>query len=152
MTQRTSWALALSAVAALSVAACAKAKDEADSLQTSAGAIADAPKPVEIADVTIGKAIGADKKVTDATDNLKIKDTVFASVHTTGNQTANVSARWNFQDGTVVEERTESVSPKGDAYTAFFITKPTGLPVGKYTIHVMLDGKEVSTKEFKVEK
>ena len=63
---------------------------------------------------------------------------------------ATITARWTFEDGQVVDERTETISPSGDAYTTFFITQPGGLPAGKYTLSVLLNGAEAQKKEFEV--
>ena len=142
-------AIALSALVAL--AACSK-KENAVDTQTAAGAIADSnsARALTITDVTLGKHIGADKKITDGTDEFAPKDSIFASVHTTGNKATKLTARWTFQDGQVVDERSEMLTPTGDAYTQFFIAKPTAWPKGKYTLHVILDGAEAKTKDFTV--
>ena len=42
------------------------------------------------------------------------------------------------------------VAPNGDAYTEFHISKPTGLPKGKYKVEVFLDSKSAGTKDFEV--
>jgi len=107
-------------------------------------------RAITVADVAVGKHIGADKKVTDESGDFAPKDSVYASVHTTESGTATVAARWTFQDGQVVDERSQSISPTGDAYTEFHIAKPSGWPKGKYTLHVMLNGTEATTKDFTV--
>ena len=61
-----------------------------------------------------------------------------------------VVAQGTFQDGTVVDEKADSVTTSGDARTVFFITKPTGLPTGRYTLHVLVDGREVRSKDVTV--
>jgi hypothetical protein len=148
--------LALAAIACgtvLVVAGCAK-KEAAPDTTTAAGAVitpAPAPAVVTVVDVDLGKAVGADKKITDKTDDFAPKDQIFASVHTNGTApTANLTARWTFENGTVVDERTENIAANGDAYTEFHIAKPSGWPKGKYTLHLLLDGKEVRTKDFEV--
>lgn len=109
------------------------------------------PATVQVADVKVGKGIGADKHVANEADTFAPRDTVFASVHTTGTaQGVQIVGRWTFQDGQVVDERTESISPTGDAYTEFHIAKPSGWPAGKYTLHVLVNGQEVQTKDFTV--
>jgi hypothetical protein len=68
-------------------------------------------------------------------------------VHTSG--TANdgaVIGRWTDQNGTLLDEKTDMVTTNGDARTVFFIAKPTGFTPGTYTLHVMIDGKEVRSK------
>lgn len=149
--------LALGALACgtlLVVGGCSKENKTVPDTTTAAGAVI-TPAPtagvVTVVDVDMGKAIGADKKITDKTDDFAPTDQIFASVHTTGTApTANLAARWTFENGTVVDERTENIASNGDAYTEFHIAKPSGWPKGKYTLHLLLDGKEVRTKDFTV--
>ena len=142
--------LAIALVAFLAVGACSK-KDNAVDTQTAAGAVVDtAAHAAMVTDVALGRHVGADKRVTDATTDFSPKDSVFASVHTTGNRSMKITARWTYQDGQVVDEHSETISPRGDAYTEFHIVKPSGWPAGKYTLHVLLDGNEAQTKDFTV--
>jgi hypothetical protein len=145
----------LAAAAVVTVAGCSKSNYDQNA--TSAGSVASdtaaktpAAAAVNVADVTLGKHIGADKKVTDATDTFAPKDQIYASVHTTGTNSGKITARWTFQDGQVVDERSETISGKGDDYTEFHVAKPSGWPAGKYTLHVLVDGNEVQTKDFTV--
>ena|SRR2546423_7424005 len=127
----------------LALAACGK-KDQTSTSATTASA-------VQVADVDLGRSIGADKKITDKTDTFSPKDQVYASVHTTGSSSgAKLTARWTFQNGTVVNESSESIAPTGDAYTEFHVAKASGWPAGKYTLHVLLDSAEVKTADFTV--
>ena len=144
----------LSVAAALAmlfaIGACSK-KDNGVDIQTAGGAVADTTNhTVAVADVALGRHVDAGKRVSDATSEFTPKDTVFASVHTTGDRTMKLTARWTFQDGQIVDEHSETISPRGDAYTEFHIVKPSGWPTGKYTLHVLLDGAAAQTKEFTV--
>jgi hypothetical protein len=137
-------------LALVTAGACGKKADDT-ATQASGGAIAPASGAVQVSDVTIGRGISADKRVTNQADTLSSRDTIVASVHTTGSASnTTLGARWTFQDGQVVDERTESISPSGDAYTEFHISKPSGWPAGRYTLHVLVNGKEVQTKDFTV--
>ncbi len=129
---------------------CGKKDQTATAGDTAAGAVE--ATAVRVADVTLGKSIGADKRVTSATDTFGTRDTVYASVRTTGASSSGtpLTARWTFQDGQVVDERTETISPTGEAYTEFHVAKPSGWPTGKYTLHVLVNGSEVQTKDFTV--
>jgi hypothetical protein len=137
------------------LAACSKKEDQA-APQGAGGAVvppatSGQPAALQVTDVKIGKKIDANKQVSDQTDNFSPKDTVYASVHTAGAaQNAQIVGRFTFQDGQVVDERTESISPTGDAYTEFHIAKASGWPAGKYTLHVLVNGQEVQTKDFTV--
>jgi len=147
----------VAAAALVAAGGCNKNQASMDTA-TSAGAIAAdttaMAKPgasaLKVADVNLGRHIDASKKVTDATDTFARTDSVFASVHTTGTANGQVTARWTFQDGQVVDERSETISGTGDNYTEFHIAKPSGWPVGKYTLHVLVNGTEVQTKDFTV--
>jgi hypothetical protein len=142
----------LIAVATL-VALGACAKDKTSDTASSGGAIAPdttAKVVLRVADVTLGRHIDAAKKVTDATDSFAPKDSIYASVHTSGAVNGKITARWTFQDGQVVDERSETITGKGDDYTEFHISKPSGWPAGKYTLHVLVDGNDVQTKDFTV--
>ena len=134
---------------ALTTFAC-KDRTEDSSTTTSGGAVADAAA-IEIAEVDLGKGVQTDKTIRDETDDFAQRDTVYASVRTTGSGTgATVTARWTFQDGQVVDERSETISPTGDANTVFFIAQPGGLPKGNYTLTILLNGAEAQKKEFEV--
>jgi hypothetical protein len=145
----------LAAAAVVALAGCSKSHPDQNA--SSAGSVVSdttaktpANVAVRVADVALGKHIGADKKVTDATDTFAPKDSIFASVHTTGTNSGKITAHWTFQDGQVVDDRSENISGKGDDYTEFHIAKPSGWPAGKYTLHVLVDGTEVQTKDFTV--
>jgi len=143
------------AFAALVGVGCSK-KDETPVDTTAAAAATPVPAPaatsaLSVIDIDMGRHIDAEKKISDKTDDFAPKDTIFASVHTSGaasNKT--LVGRWTFENGTVVDEKSEAISPTGDAYTEFHIVKPGGWPKGKYTIHVLLDGQEVRTKDVTV--
>lgn len=134
-------------------AACGKKGNE-QALDTTSvgGAVATASaSSVQVADVTLGKRVRPNKRVDVEADTFKPRDTIYASVHTTGSGSAQLIARWTFQDGQQVDERTETISPTGDAYTEFHISKPSGFPAGKYTLRVLMNGQEVQRKDFTVE-
>lgn len=142
------------ALALIVIGACGK-KSNDTSAQTSGGTIAPASNSgsVQVADVTLGRGVSADKHVANQSDTFTARDTIYASIHTTGTApNTNLTARWTFQDGQVVDERTETISPSGDAYTEFHISKPSGWPAGKYTLHVLVNGQETQTKDFTVSK
>src|SRR5689334_1558017 len=131
--------------------ASACGKKEQPATETSGGAIAPTSSTLKVADVTLGRSVSADKRVADQTDTFSPHDTIFASVHTTGTSpNTNLVARWTYQDGQVVTESNEPIAPTGDAYTEFHIFKPSGWPTGKYTLHLLVNGQEVQTKDLSV--
>jgi len=108
---------------------------------------------VQVTDVSLGKSIGADKKVQAATDVFAPKDTIFAVVSTNGTApSAVIHAKWTFQDGQVVKDDSRTIAVTGPAVTEFSIQKPDGWPKGNYKVEISVDaGAPVTTKSFRVE-
>jgi hypothetical protein len=107
---------------------------------------------VRVTEVQVGKALGPDKRVEAPVEAFSTKDVIFASVVTEGTApAAELTARWTFQDGQVVNETKRSIAPSAKDITEFSIQKPDGWPVGQYTVAIMLDGKPVESKTFKVQ-
>jgi hypothetical protein len=140
------------AVACALASICACGKTERYSVDSAAGVAGSSARgTLSLVDVDMGRHLGADRKIVDKTDDFAPTDTIYASVHTSGKTTGTpVTGRWTFENGTVVDEKTDTVSTNDNAYSAFFIVKPGGLPTGKYTIHVFVNGAEVRSKEVTV--
>ncbi|MEP7044655.1 MAG: hypothetical protein ABI843_16430 [Dokdonella sp.] len=113
---------------------------------------APAPAPVAVASVDLGSAVDAtSQKVTSPTTAFATKDTIYASVSTTGTAaSAKLTAKWTYQDGQTVNESSQTIVPSGPAVTAFHISKPDGWPAGNYKVEISLDDKSASTKDFSV--
>lgn len=149
----------LTTLLAATAAGCAKkdANDRpADTLVATTPGTVPAPTPtpaaaLAVTDVRLGKAVDANKRVADDTDDFKPGDTIYASVLTSGAASGTVQARWTFEDGQLVDSTSQSISPTGDAATEFHISKAGGLPKGKYKLTVLLNGTEAKTKDFEVE-
>jgi hypothetical protein len=104
--------------------------------------------------VTLGKSVGADKKVAAASDTFAKGDTIYASIDTIGTGAATVSARWTYtKDGktVIVKEDSATITPTGPATTEFHIRKPDGWPLGTYQVEIMVEGKPAATKAFRVQ-
>jgi hypothetical protein len=106
---------------------------------------------VRVTDVTLGRAVGGDKAVTDRTDTFKPNDTIYASIATEGSATsAIIRAKWSFEDGQLVDESTRTIAPNNKERTEFHISKPDGWPAGKYKLEVFLNDQSAETKNFDV--
>jgi hypothetical protein len=145
------------AAAAVTIAACGK-KEEAPKpapapAPTTAPAPAPAPAGVAVSSVTVGKAIGGDKKVSAATDTFAKGDTIYASVDTTGTGNATLKAKWTYtKDGKTapVKDDSQTIAATGPATSEFHISKPDGWPTGDYVVEIFLDDKPAGTKKFAV--
>lgn len=121
-----------------------------DRRETATGDVA-TEREVRVADVELGRAIGSDNRISDRTDDFRPNDTIYASVITEGtgaNQT--LTARWTFEDDQVVDESTRTISATGQDVTEFHISRPGGFPTGRYKVQVLLNGREVESKDFRV--
>jgi hypothetical protein len=108
--------------------------------------------PVEVTGITLGRSVGADNRVIDETGIFRPSDTIYVSVSTEGvAPSADLRARWTYQDGQVVEESSRSIAPNGPEVTEFHVSKPDGWPTGGYEVVILLDGREVDRKSFNVE-
>ncbi len=131
-------------------AACSKAgnDDRGTAGGSAAGTVA---SNVRVTDVKLGRTVGADKRITEETDDFRPNDVVYVSILTDGNaSSATLTTRWTFQDGQLVDESTQTIQPSGATATEFHISKPDGLPAGDYRVQVLLDGREVESEEFEV--
>lgn len=134
-------------LAGVSIAAAAGCKKGAE--DTSSGT-ATASTEVKIADVQLGKRLGANSRIADATEKFGPRDTIYVVAVTEGTApNATLTARWTFQDGQVVKEDSRSIAPSGTEATEFHISKPSGWPKGKYQVAIGL-GSATQTKDFEV--
>ena len=154
---RSKFAFALITAFAVALAACGKKEEPPKPAPAPAPAAAPAPAPapagVAVSTVTVGKAIGADKKVTAAADSFAKGDTIYASIDTTGAGTATLKAKWTYSKGgqtAVVKEDSMTVNATGSATHEFHVAKPDGWPVGDYEVAVSVDDKPAGAKKFAV--
>lgn len=116
-----------------------------------------ASESLKVGSVTLGSAVGADKKVAKAKNAFAPGDkTIYASVATEGTTAgATLNAKWTFQDGetvTTVSDISQSISTDGPAVTTFKIQNPNEWPEGKYKVTVSLNGQAVGNEAFEVKK
>ncbi|MFL6196117.1 MAG: hypothetical protein ACJ75H_18200 [Thermoanaerobaculia bacterium] len=110
--------------------------------------------PFRVTTVDLGKAVGADKKISEPATTFGPKDTIYASVATEGAApSAVLKARWTFGDAAqLVKEEEITITPTGPANSEFHISKASGWPAGKYKVEILADGASAATKDFEVQK
>ena len=113
------------------------------------------PPPLAVSAISLGNAIGADKRVTAPLDVFGAKDTIYASVETSGAGHAKVRALWSFVKGektAKVDETTIEFDSSAPAVNEFHVSKPSGWPKGDYKVEIFLgeDAAPAMTKSFKV--
>jgi hypothetical protein len=155
----TAPAAASTAPAAAPAAATTAAAVAAPAAQPAAAPAAPvaAADTLKVGAVTLGNAVGADKKVAKAKNAFAPSDkTIYASVATDGTTAgATLNAKWTYQDGdtaTTVSDISQSISTDGPAVTTFKIQNPNEWPEGKYKVAISLNGQAVGNEAFEVKK
>ena len=118
-----------------------------------AGSGAATTAAVSVENVKVGRAIGADMRLTAETDEFRSSDTIFAVVETRGSgPNTSLQARWTYEDGQVVDESTRNIAASIEDATEFHISKPSGSgwPKGKYKVEILLNGAPAGSEDFEV--
>jgi len=140
------YATGLAVLLALTMSACSK--------KPAPPATPATPAVVTVKAVTVGKAIGADKRVTAPASSFARTDTIYAAVETDGSGTATLKAKWTYHKGdkvAVVNENSQTLAATGPAVTEFHISKPDGWPTGDYQVEVLLNDASAGAQKFAVQ-
>jgi hypothetical protein len=107
---------------------------------------------VKVTDIAVGRSVTADKAIAEKTDSFRAADTFYVSVKTAGSgPNATLTARWTYEDGQVVDESKQNITPTdGTTVTEFHLSKPDAWPTGGYKVEVLLNGTSAGTRDFKV--
>ena len=142
MSRGASGLVSLVVVAALAGAAC--------------GGRPPAPPPgaLEVREITLGNAIGPDKRVAMPMTAFGPRDTIYAAVATDGApSTATLAARWTFLGGgqpSLLDSTAQTIAPAGPAVTEFHVSRSEGWPAGAYRVEIFVGERLVGTREFEV--
>jgi len=152
---RISYALVAALVGTVALAGCKKKEEPVAPPPAAAdpapAPIAPAPAAISVAGVTLGNAVDAEQKVTAPATTFAPKDTIYASVATDGTANgATLASKWTYQDGQTVSEETKTLNTTGPGVVTFSISKPDGLPVGKYKFEATLNGAIAGSADFEV--
>ena len=108
-------------------------------------------EPLRVTSIQVGRSLNADGTVASHTTVFAPDDTVYVSVATAGVGSATVGVRWKYA-GRVLDEPKKPVSSRDAAVTEFHLQSSNGLWPGDYTVEVLLDGKAVDSKAFRVKR
>lgn len=150
---RRAFALAVAIGIVPVLGACAQDAEVEEEVDAPATSEIGTDEGLRVTEVDLGRSIGADGRVNDDddTDEFGPNDTIYASVDTEGTARGTLTARWTYEDGQVVDESSQTLSPTGASVTEFHISKPDGLPAGEYKLEILLDGRVIETKDFEVQ-
>jgi hypothetical protein len=167
--------LAASLAAALALGGCGKTDDSASQIPATPPPAATAPAPppttmapapastagmgmdntgdaaaISFSSIQLGSSVDANNRIAASGDSFAPKDSIYASVDTTGSGNGTLAAKWTYQDGQTVHEDSKALNANGPETTVFMISKPSGFPAGNYKVDISLDGQPVASKDFSV--
>jgi len=131
-------------------AATAPAPAAPASSSTAPMAMNNAPAGVTFSSVELGSTVDANNKILASGTSFAPKDSIYASIDTSGSGNAALAVKWTYQDGQVVHEDSKTLNATGPETTAFMISKPGGFPAGNYKVDISLNGNQVASKDFSV--
>lgn len=129
-------------------------KEEAPTIGGADTTMAMPSTTLSVTGIELGKAIGVDKRVSMPMTTFGTRDTIYASVATSGAPaTATLTAVWSFSQGgqtSAVDSTTQSISPTGDAVTEFHVARANAWPTGTYKVEVFANGASAGSRDFEV--
>lgn len=153
--------IAVSLAVALALAGCDKQDDSAVQIPptpppeaTAPATMTPAPEAtmaaIRVSFVQLGSRLDEHNKITTSGDAFAPKDSIYASVDTSGHGSAKLAAKWIYQDGQTVHEDSKMLDTSGRESTVFMISKPSGFSAGNYKVAISLNGEQVASKDFSI--
>lgn len=107
--------------------------------------------PLELANIQVGRSLNQDRSISSITTLFKPSETIYVSVQTKAAGKGTVSVRWKY-GSQVIDEPSKQVSYDGPASTEFHMQNSGGFPPGDYSVEVFIDGTQVGSRSFKVDR
>ena len=105
--------------------------------------------PLRVSAIQLGRALGIDNSIAVHTTTFKTNETIYVSVLTETTGSGTIVARWTLA-GRTVSEQTKNVSYSGAAATEFHLQSADGFPPGQYMVQILVDGKPIGERDFRV--
>jgi hypothetical protein len=106
--------------------------------------------PLNVTSVQLGRSVNPDGSVNAHTTGFKPNDTVYLAVITEGLGSGTVGVKWSYGAQQLSEE-SKSVSYNDHAATSFKLQSGNGFFPGAYKVDVLVDGKTIDTRDFRVD-
>ena len=107
--------------------------------------------PLQLANIQVGRALNQDRSISSITTLFKPNETIYVSVQTTAAGKGTISVKWKY-GSRVIDEPSKQVNYDGPASTEFHMQNSGGFPPGDYSVDVLIDGVQVGTRAFKVDR
>lgn len=105
--------------------------------------------PLALANIQTGRSLNQDGSVASISTLFKPNETIYVSVHTTGEAPGTIGVKWKYQGG-VIDEPVKQVDPSGPMSTAFQLQNAARFPEGDYAVDIFINGEQVGSRTFKV--
>lgn len=107
--------------------------------------------PLELANIQVGRSLNQDRSISSITTLFKPNETIYVSVQTKAAGKGTISVTWKY--GTrVIDQPSKQVDYNGPASTEFHMQNSGGFPPGDYSVDVLIDGVQVGSRAFKVDR
>lgn len=150
---RTAYRMGAMALAISAVAACGNSDTDEPLVDPAEEVTTPAPAAVaefDVEEVRLGRNLGPNGQVLEELGEFMPNDTIYVVVRTEGAGTSTLTARFLYEDGQLVDETTQTISPTGETLTEFHVSKPDGWPAGEYEVKILVNGEEEQSASFTV--
>jgi len=107
---------------------------------------------VTVTEISLGRALETNRRVAQPREDFAPADTVYASIVTEGSaRRVLMTARWTYESSEVVSESSLAIAPSGVTVSEFHVSRPEGLPRGRYQVEILLDGASAGKRGFSVQ-
>lgn len=107
--------------------------------------------PLQLANIQVGRSLNQDRSISSITTLFKPNETIYVAVQTTAAGKGTVSVKWKY-GARVIDEPSKQVNYDGPASTEFHMQNSGGFPPGDYSVDVFIDGVQVGSRTFKVDR
>ena len=107
---------------------------------------------LDVAEVRLGRAVGADMRISEDVNDFAPGDSVYVSVRVEGTANATqLTARWLTEGDSLIHEESKTISSAGEQW-AWFALGTESLPEGDYELELHVNGEEEEDREFSIER
>jgi hypothetical protein len=107
---------------------------------------------VSVTEISLGRTLETSRRVTQPREDFAPADTVYASIVMEGSvRRVLLKARWTYQGSEVVSESSLDIAPSGVTVSEFHVSRPEGLPRGRYQVEIFIDGASAGKRGFSVQ-
>lgn len=108
---------------------------------------------IVVGELLLGRELGPDGEIVEAADTYSPQDTLYVVIHTMGEGSARLSARWlrlTPEGSELVQEESRDIDADGPGTVEFHARRVQGWVRGEYRIEIGIDGEAAGRLRFNV--